>query len=75
MHPDLQTLLLKRLEVIADRDFYERDPSGHLAALKDVSEKITAYNETQNEALDAKMRHYLTNSSFQKALDHLKKHE
>jgi hypothetical protein len=72
MHPELQTHLKQRLDVIADRDFYERDPAAHLEALKEVSEKIQEYTSAHIAEFDAKMRHYLTNSSYQKALDHLK---
>ncbi len=71
MHPDLQTHLKLRLEIISDRDFYDRDPAGHLDALKDVSEKIQAYTDAHHAEFDGKLRHYLTNSSFQKALEHL----
>ncbi|QTN31283.1 hypothetical protein HZ994_02715 [Akkermansiaceae bacterium] len=71
MHVILRDLLNERIQVIADHSFRERDPAGHLDALKDVSEKITAYTETHAGEFDAKLRHYLTNSSYQKALEHL----
>ncbi len=70
-HPELQTLLRHRLEVIADRDLYSRDPAAHLEALKTVSEKIQSYSESHHSEFDARLRHYLANSSYQKALDHL----
>ncbi len=71
MHPELQTHLQHRLEVIADRDLYTRDPAAHLEALKEVSEKIQDYTSVHLAEFDAKLRHFLTNSSYQKALDHL----
>jgi hypothetical protein len=39
--------------------------------LKDVSEAIQAYSATHHREFDTKLRHYLTQSSYQKALDHL----
>lgn len=72
MHPELQTLLSRRLEIIADHSFRDRDPAAHLDALKDVSEKIQAYTAAHLAEFDGRMRHYLTNSSYQKALDHLR---
>jgi hypothetical protein len=71
MHAELQQLLRQRLDVIADHAFRDRDPAAHLDVLKDVSEKISAYGQVHNGEFDGKLRHYLTNSSYQKALDHL----
>jgi hypothetical protein len=71
MHAELQTLLQHRVDVIADRAFYERDSAAHLAALQDVSEKIQTFAETHNNEFDAKLRHFLANASYQKALAHL----
>lgn len=70
-HPELQSLLQRRIDVIADHSFRDRDPAAHLAALKDVSEEIAAYSVAHQSEFDGKLRHYLTNSSYQKALDHL----
>ena len=71
MHPELQTLLQQRIDIIADHSFRDSDPAAHLEALKDVSEKLGLYEETHRAEFDAKLRHYLTNFSYQKALDHL----
>ena len=71
MHPNLQKLLRQRLDVIADHALRDRDPAAHLDALKDVSEKIAAYAGAHQGELDARLRHYLTNSSYQKALEHI----
>jgi hypothetical protein len=71
MHPELQRLLKHRTDVIADHAFRDREPAGHLDALKDVSEKIAAYSQARQGEFDAKLRHYLANSSYQKALGHL----
>jgi hypothetical protein len=71
MHPELHALLNKRLNLIADHAFRDRDADAHLEALKSVSTEIDNYVETHRSAFDAKLRHYLSNSSYQKALDHL----
>ncbi len=71
MHPELESLLRHRTAVIADHSFRERDPAAHLQALKDVSEKINAYAEAHQAGFDAKLRHYMANSSYQKALEHI----
>lgn len=71
MHAELQTLLQQRLEIIANHTLRDQDPDKHLTALKNISEKITAFTNTHISQLDPKLRHYLTNSSYQKALDHI----
>lgn len=71
MHPQLRDLLQRRLDIIADHTFRDRDPASHLQALKTVSEEIAAYHAAHTASFDPKLRHYLTNSSYQKALDHL----
>lgn len=71
MHEELQNLLQRRLETIADRAFYERDPAAHLESLKEVSEAIDTYATAHHREFDSKLRHYLSQSSYQKALEHL----
>lgn len=71
MHAELQTLLKKRIEIISDHAFRDRDPAAHLDSLKDISEKIADYFSAHKAECDAKLKHYLSNYSYQKALDHL----
>ena len=71
MHPELQTLLRQRLAIIADHAFRDRDPAGHLEELKRISGLIDDYAKAHFREFDAKLRHYLSNCSYQKALDHL----
>jgi hypothetical protein len=71
MHSYLQNLLKQRLAVIADHSFRDRDAAAHLEALKSVSEEIQAYTAEHLSELDGKLRHFLSNASYQKALDHL----
>lgn len=71
MHTELQRLLKHRTAVIADHAFRDSDPAGHLEELKDVSERITAYSQAHEGEFDGRLRHYLANSSYQKAFEHL----
>lgn len=71
MISELTDLLRHRVAVIADHAWRDRDPEAHLEALKDVSEKIAAWTRSHRTEVDAQMRHYLANASYQKALAHL----
>ncbi len=64
----LAAALRERLDVIADRDFYARDPAGHLEKLKTVSEQITALGAALPKPLDGEFAHYLQRASYSKAL-------
>ncbi|WP_193211235.1 hypothetical protein [Luteolibacter marinus] len=68
LHPDLATLLQQRKETIADHAFRDRDPAAHLEELKSVSESITAWHEARRGTLPARLEHFLTGCSFDKAL-------
>lgn len=71
MHDDLATLLRRRKECIADHDFRDRDPAAHLDALKSVSLEISAWHQAQRGSLPPRLEHFLTNCSFDKALQFL----
>lgn len=68
---DLIQLLRQRVAVIADHDWRDRDPAAHLEALKEVSEAISRWTLAHRASVDAQLRHFLANSSYQKALAHL----
>jgi hypothetical protein len=71
MTSELIDLLRRRVAIIADHAWRDRDAAGHLEALKEVSEKITAWTIAHRTEVDSQMRHYLANASYQKALAHL----
>lgn len=71
MTNQLIELLRRRIAVIEDHSWRDRDPAGHLEALKTVSQEISAWTAAHRTSVDAQLRHYLANSSFQKALAHL----
>jgi len=71
MHPELIELLRRRESIIGDHAWRDRDATGHLDALKSVSEEISAWAAANQKVIDPKLRHYLANASFAKALAHL----
>lgn len=71
MYPELQALLKTRLAIISDHALRDRDPAAQLESLKEVSAQIDSYAKAHHQAFDARLRHYLSNCSYQKALDHL----
>lgn len=71
MNEELIELLRRRVAIIADHDWRDRDAAEHLEALKAVSEELSAWTAAHRTEVDAQMRHYLANASFQKALAHL----
>lgn len=60
--------LRERLAVISDRDWFARDASGHLDALKAVSGRIEALATALPPPVDPQLRHYLERCSYDKAL-------
>jgi hypothetical protein len=71
MHQALIDLLKRRESVIADHPWRDRDPAGHLDALREVFEAITAWHQANQKNIDPQLSHYLQKSSFAKALAHL----
>ena len=67
----LAVALRERLVVIGDRDWFARDASGHLDALKAVSEKIELLGAALPSPVDPQLRHYLERCSYDKALEFL----
>ena len=60
--------LRERLAVISDRDWFARDASGHLDALKAVSGRIEVLATALPPPVDPQLRHYLERCSYDKAL-------
>jgi hypothetical protein len=67
----LRTLLQRRLDLIADHAFRDRDPAAHLEALKQVSEELGAEHLRLRAELPPRLNHFLTQASFSKALEYL----
>jgi hypothetical protein len=67
----LRALLQRRLDLIADHAFRDRDAAAHLEALKTVSEEISAEHQKNRAQLPPRLNHFLTQASFSKALEYL----
>ena len=65
---ELESTLHERRRVIADHEWRDRDAASHLAALKDVSERISVLSARLGAAAPPRLRHFLDNCSFDKAL-------
>ncbi len=65
----LAGLLRRRLEVIADHAWRDRDPEGHLDALREVSTALDAEAAQVGSVAPARLRHFLQQRSYEKALD------
>ncbi len=66
---DLADLLRRRLAIIADHGFRDRDADAHLDALRRVSEEIAAWHARHRGSLPPRLEHFLSGCSYQKALD------
>lgn len=64
----LEQALRKRLSLIADREWFQRDASGHLEALKGISETISNLSTQLPQPVHPQLRHYLERCSYDKAL-------
>ena len=64
----LAAALRERLAVIADREWYARDPEGHLKLLRAISEQVTALQRQLPPPVDPQLAHYLSRASYDKAL-------
>lgn len=69
--PALRTLLQRRLEIIADHAWRDRDPAGQLTALEEVSTEIDAQHHALRGKIPARLGHFLSQASYAKALDWL----
>jgi hypothetical protein len=70
----LAALLERRLDVIADTAWRDRDAAGQWAALREVSEALDAFRMAHGDVLPKRLSHFLDQSSFGKALDWVKEY-
>jgi hypothetical protein len=68
---ELHLLLGERLKVIGDERLRLHHPEAQLVELKRISEAITDFLNRYSARLDGRLRHFLQQASFQKALDML----
>lgn len=64
-------ILRRRETIIADHSWRDRDPADHLAALRRISEDVSNWIAAHEARIDPRLRHFLANASFAKALVYL----
>jgi hypothetical protein len=69
---ELEAALCRRLDVIADHTFRDRDPEAHRDALRAAANKLQQLQAAFPTQLDPHLAHYLQNASYQKALDRVR---
>ena len=67
----LETLLQRRLDIIADHDWRDRDSDEHLEALKSVSEELEAEADGLGP-VPGQLSHFLKQRSYLKALNFIR---
>lgn len=67
----LRVLLQRRIDLIADHAFRDRDAAAHLKALQQISEEIGGEHQRLRAQLPPRLNHFLTQASFSKALEYL----
>ena len=69
VYRSLADALRERLEVISDRELFQRDPAAHLEKLKAASHRIDQYAAELPSPVPTEIAHYLHRASFAKALE------
>lgn len=70
----LAQALRARLQIIADSQLREQDPTGHLTKLKEASERIEELKKSLPFDTDPMLAHYLDRMSLTKALEFVQSH-
>jgi hypothetical protein len=70
----LADALRERLEVIGDRELFQRDPAAHLEKLKAASHRIEEHAAALPAPVPTDLAHYLHRASFAKALAWIEEH-
>lgn len=71
MHAALLEAVDKRLDVVVDHAWRDRDPAGHLEGLKGAAGRLDMLVRNLPADADPMLRHYLERQSFTKARDWL----
>lgn len=64
----LRDALRRRLEIIADTAWRDRDPTSQLQALQEISESIFQQHAALSAKLPPRLRHFMESQSYAKAL-------
>ncbi len=65
---DLAEALRERLAVIRDREWFQRDPAGHLERLQSISGRVATLGAGLPAPVDPRLAHFLERCSYDKAL-------
>ena len=69
---EIAQLLEQRTAVIANHHLRDRDPDAHLDQLRSVSEALVAAHREVESSIDPRLNHFLTQCSYEKALEHIR---
>ena len=64
----LEDLLKRRLAIIGDENLRESDPQQQLDLLKEVSQQIDTWRDSNRSQLPFRLKHFLDQYSLDKAL-------
>ena len=70
----LAEALQERLEVVADHQLREQNPTAQLARLRETSERIEQLKKNLPLNADPMLKHYLDRMSLSKALEFVQNH-
>ena len=68
----LADTLARRLAIVADHGFRDRDPAAHLAALKEAHATLAEEVRALPKDTDPRLLHFLDRQSYEKALAFLR---
>ncbi len=69
---ELAALLQQRLDIIADHSLRQQDPQKQLSLLASISGEIESVKQQHYADMPARLRHFMDQASYQKALEWLK---
>ncbi len=67
----LKQMLNQRLTIIADHELRQLAPDEQLRQLQSISEQLQSFHNEQRAMLPQRLNHFLTQASYQKALEWL----
>ena len=70
----LAEALRERRTIVADREFYRRDPVAHLTQLQAISEQIVQLGASLPPPVPGDLAHFLERCSYDKALAWIETH-
>lgn len=69
---DLELLLQRRLDIIADHELRDSNPGKQLDQLQEVSEALSVWFAQHEDQVDPRLHHFLDGCSYNKALTYIR---